>query len=142
MVSASHLEDTIRVWDVDAGTLLRTIHVEGVVALAGSHSHSFIVATRDLDHAITLDVERGRFFHLPVCVKAAAFVSDGRSFITGCWSEEGLWTWDLGNLLKARALEANDHETRRAGGIEVSRLEWWHSDGPQVIWVFLSSRGC
>lgn len=135
MASASPLENTIRTWDVETGTLIHAIYVEGVVTLASSPKHPFVVATRDPDPAIVFDAERGGRLSLPVRAKAAAFASDGRSFVTGCWgdNEEGLWTWDLAPLLEARALELNDFEALKLVG---TRL-----DGPQVLSVFFSS-GC
>lgn len=141
LISASDSENAIRAWDVEAGILLRVVHVEGVVDVGGSPHHPFVVLTSDQDQsAMVFNAEDGRRFPLPASAGAVAFAFDGRSIVTGCWgdSEQGLRTWDLQPLLKDRdpekgqILEPNDDEAIPADGPESVVLKGTLLDGPQV----------
>lgn len=77
--------------------------------MTSSCHHPLVVATTESGGGtVVCDVELGFCFQLPVRARAAAFAPDGCSFVTGCWDdeEEGLWTWDIGNVLDLRGSNA------------------------------------
>lgn len=135
LVSASQLEDAIRTWNVETGELLHVIRAESVVGLSGSPHHALVVATTFQGHgSMVCNTECARFWNFPIRAGAAVFRPDGRSIITGCWGEdeEGLWTWDLGLLLKDQNPELPDQAALLTGSMDSSELVGAQLDGPQV----------
>lgn len=106
------VDNTIRMWDIDTGKLLRTLsgHSQHINAMAFS-PESKIIATVSDDHTVRLwDADTGKLLHIlsghTHPVRSVAFSPDGRVIVSSS-SDRALRLWDVktGYLLNSLTTE-------------------------------------
>ncbi len=106
------VDNTIRMWDIDTGKLLRTLsgHSQHINAMAFS-PESKIIATGSDDHTVRLwDADTGQLLHIlsghTDRVRSVAFSPDGRVIVSGSFDRTlRLWDVNTGYLLHSLTTE-------------------------------------
>ncbi len=108
------VDNTIRMWDIDTGKLLRTLsgHSQHINAMAYC-PESKIIATGSDDHTLRLwDADKGKLLHIlsghTDSVRSVAFSPDGRVILSGSGDRTlRLWDVNTGYLLHSLTNETS-----------------------------------
>lgn len=134
LASSSTEDGTVYAWDVESGTILRIIPVEGVFGIRASACHPFVVAFGCRIRTVTVcDVEHGNSFPISTGARQAILAPNGTHLIVGSSMGKpgGLSTWDLHLLLDRRAAGL-DGEALSIDTSDFSVLATSSLNGPQV----------
>lgn len=129
LVSASEVDSTIRVWDIDGATTLHVLPASDAVSVAGSRLQPLAAVTCDFD-TVVCNTETGRFASLLERSRATVFGPAASELMAGTWDEgeRGLKLWDLGPLLEG----VDEDVVLASGETDVSELAFKRLSGPQV----------
>lgn len=105
LVAASFSQDTVCTWRLNGGAECRRTRARNVQQVIASVHHQLIIAlcAGGRSNAVVFDEKSGPTFAVPKALIAAAFMPDGRSFVS-CSSDTeapgmGIDIWDLCPLL-------------------------------------------